>query len=111
LVIDFRAQLKSGCAFLQNMTKKTRVGVLALQGDFDAHRRRMEQLGAEVVRHGGQCRVELRFRLVLVTQPEVAEAGNVVCVCRAGPLGFAVDEVGVVRIDGLRRRRCKRGAG
>jgi 5'-phosphate synthase pdxT subunit len=48
-VIDFRAQLKSGCAFLQNMTKKTRVGVLALQGDFDAHRRRMEQLGAEVV--------------------------------------------------------------
>jgi len=26
-----------------------RVGVLALQGDFDAHRRRLEQLGAEVV--------------------------------------------------------------
>src|SRR3954471_16659176 len=25
------------------------VGVLALQGDFDAHRRRLEQLGAEVV--------------------------------------------------------------
>src|ERR1700686_1126323 len=26
-----------------------KVGVLALQGDFDAHRRRLEQLGAEVV--------------------------------------------------------------
>src|SRR6516162_5650220 len=26
-----------------------RIGVLALQGDFDAHRRRIEQLGAEVV--------------------------------------------------------------
>jgi pyridoxal 5'-phosphate synthase pdxT subunit len=26
-----------------------RVGVLALQGDFDAHRRRLEELGAEVV--------------------------------------------------------------
>ena len=26
-----------------------RIGVLALQGDFDAHRRRLEQLGAEVV--------------------------------------------------------------
>jgi pyridoxal 5'-phosphate synthase pdxT subunit len=26
-----------------------RVGVLALQGDFDAHRKRLEQLGAEVV--------------------------------------------------------------
>src|SRR3982074_2833594 len=25
------------------------IGVLALQGDFDAHRRRLEQLGAEVV--------------------------------------------------------------
>lgn len=31
------------------MTKKTIVGVLALQGDFDAHRRRLEELGAEVV--------------------------------------------------------------
>ena len=27
-----------------------RVGVLALQGDFDAHRRRLEELGAEAVR-------------------------------------------------------------
>ena len=26
-----------------------KVGVLALQGDFDAHRRRLEELGAEVV--------------------------------------------------------------
>jgi 5'-phosphate synthase pdxT subunit len=29
--------------------KIMRIGVLALQGDFDAHRRRLEQLGAEVV--------------------------------------------------------------
>jgi len=28
---------------------KPRVGVLALQGDFDAHRKRLEELGAEVV--------------------------------------------------------------
>ena len=27
----------------------TKIGVLALQGDFDAHRRRLEELGAEVV--------------------------------------------------------------
>ena len=26
-----------------------KIGVLALQGDFDAHRKRLEQLGAEVV--------------------------------------------------------------
>jgi len=31
------------------MIKKTKIGVLALQGDFDAHRRRLEQLGAEVI--------------------------------------------------------------
>jgi pyridoxal 5'-phosphate synthase pdxT subunit len=31
------------------MPKKPKVGVLALQGDFDAHRRRLEELGAEVV--------------------------------------------------------------
>jgi pyridoxal 5'-phosphate synthase pdxT subunit len=31
------------------MTKKAIIGVLALQGDFDAHRRRLEELGAEVV--------------------------------------------------------------
>ncbi len=33
-----------------------RIGVLALQGDFDAHRRRLEELGAEVVlvRKAGQ---------------------------------------------------------
>ncbi len=29
--------------------KSMRIGVLALQGDFDAHRRRLEELGAEVV--------------------------------------------------------------
>jgi len=28
---------------------KVRIGVLALQGDFDAHRKRLEELGAEVV--------------------------------------------------------------
>ena len=26
-----------------------KVGVLAVQGDFDAHRRRLEELGAEIV--------------------------------------------------------------
>jgi 5'-phosphate synthase pdxT subunit len=31
------------------MPKRLKVGVLALQGDFDAHRRRLEMLGAEVV--------------------------------------------------------------
>ena len=31
------------------MTDKPKIGVLALQGDFDAHRCRLEQLGAEVV--------------------------------------------------------------
>ena len=30
-------------------TATPRIGVLALQGDFDAHRRRLEELGAEVV--------------------------------------------------------------
>jgi len=30
-------------------TPTPRIGVLALQGDFDAHRRRLEELGAEVV--------------------------------------------------------------
>src|SRR5512140_3854452 len=30
---------------IQNM----KIGVLALQGDFDAHRKRLEELGAEVV--------------------------------------------------------------
>jgi pyridoxal 5'-phosphate synthase pdxT subunit len=30
-------------------TARTKIGVLALQGDFDAHRRRLEELGAEVV--------------------------------------------------------------
>lgn len=29
--------------------RKPKIGVLALQGDFDAHRRRLEQLGAKVV--------------------------------------------------------------
>jgi 5'-phosphate synthase pdxT subunit len=33
----------------QRPTTGTRIGVLALQGDFDAHRRRLEELGAEVV--------------------------------------------------------------
>ena len=31
------------------MVSAPKIGVLALQGDFDAHRRRLEQLGAEVV--------------------------------------------------------------
>ena len=30
-------------------TSKAKVGVLALQGDFDAHRKRLEELGADVV--------------------------------------------------------------
>jgi pyridoxal 5'-phosphate synthase pdxT subunit len=33
----------------QPTTGKPLIGVLALQGDFDAHRRRLEELGAEVV--------------------------------------------------------------
>jgi 5'-phosphate synthase pdxT subunit len=31
------------------MSNKLKIGVLAIQGDFDAHRRRLEELGAEVV--------------------------------------------------------------
>jgi pyridoxal 5'-phosphate synthase pdxT subunit len=31
------------------LTAKPKIGVLALQGDFEAHRRRLEELGAEVV--------------------------------------------------------------
>jgi 5'-phosphate synthase pdxT subunit len=31
------------------VTARMKIGVLALQGDFDAHRRRLEELGAEVV--------------------------------------------------------------
>src|SRR6478752_6952814 len=31
------------------LTARLTIGVLALQGDFDAHRRRLEELGAEVV--------------------------------------------------------------
>jgi 5'-phosphate synthase pdxT subunit len=31
------------------MHEKIKIGVLALQGDFDAHRRRLEELGADVV--------------------------------------------------------------
>ena len=31
------------------MARAPKIGVLALQGDFDAHRRRLEELGAEVV--------------------------------------------------------------
>src|SRR4051812_2335525 len=30
-------------------TVKPKIGVLALQGDFDAHRKRLEELGADVV--------------------------------------------------------------
>jgi len=33
----------------QRWTTKLRIGVLALQGDFDAHRKRLEELGADVV--------------------------------------------------------------
>ena len=39
------AELEKSGAYAGALT----VGVLALQGDFDAHRRRLEQLGAEVV--------------------------------------------------------------
>lgn len=31
------------------MTNRPKIGVLAVQGDFDAHRRRLEELGAEAV--------------------------------------------------------------
>src|SRR6478752_2808929 len=31
------------------LTARLKIGVLALQGDFDAHRKRLEELGAEVV--------------------------------------------------------------
>jgi pyridoxal 5'-phosphate synthase pdxT subunit len=31
------------------MSNKLKIGVLAIQGDFDAHRRRLEELGADVV--------------------------------------------------------------
>jgi len=34
---------------LSNSKSAIKIGVLALQGDFDAHRRRLEELGAEVV--------------------------------------------------------------
>jgi 5'-phosphate synthase pdxT subunit len=33
----------------KQVTKAPRIGVLALQGDFDAHRKRLEELGADVV--------------------------------------------------------------
>ena len=33
----------------ERRTNSLKIGVLALQGDFDAHRRRLEELGAEVV--------------------------------------------------------------
>jgi pyridoxal 5'-phosphate synthase pdxT subunit len=33
----------------QQPTTRLKIGVLALQGDFDAHRKRLEELGAEVV--------------------------------------------------------------
>jgi 5'-phosphate synthase pdxT subunit len=35
--------------FVEQTDKDMKIGVLALQGDFDAHRRRLEELGAEVV--------------------------------------------------------------
>src|SRR2546422_4480823 len=39
------------CSFVSFVVSKAfmKIGVLALQGDFDAHRRRLEELGAEVV--------------------------------------------------------------
>src|SRR5256886_2367491 len=39
------------CSFVSFVVSKAfmKIGVLALQGDFDAHRKRLEQLGAEVV--------------------------------------------------------------
>ena len=41
----------SDLAKTENVQKTTvpRIGILALQGDFDAHRKRLEELGAEVV--------------------------------------------------------------
>ena len=53
---DLLLPLKSALAGLivpttndQRPTTTTKIGVLALQGDFDAHRKRLEELGAEVV--------------------------------------------------------------
>src|SRR2546428_13675012 len=39
------------CSFVSFVVSKAfmKIGVLALQGDFDAHRKRLEELGAEVV--------------------------------------------------------------
>jgi pyridoxal 5'-phosphate synthase pdxT subunit len=36
-------------SLISQMLSAPKIGVLALQGDFDAHRRRLEELGAEVV--------------------------------------------------------------
>ncbi len=36
-------------AYVKAMSAAPKIGVLALQGDFDAHRRRLKELGAEVV--------------------------------------------------------------
>ena len=46
----FKSHLKSHDA-VAHISKPTimKIGVLALQGDFDAHRRRLEELGADVV--------------------------------------------------------------
>ncbi len=41
--------LESVCVFRDERPGRMKVGVLALQGDFDAHRRRLEELGAAVV--------------------------------------------------------------
>jgi pyridoxal 5'-phosphate synthase pdxT subunit len=43
------AKIKLSSVDDQGPTTTMKIGVLALQGDFDAHRRRLEELGAEVV--------------------------------------------------------------
>ena len=44
-----RASLCSSVSSVVKRGVDVKIGVLALQGDFDAHRRRLEELGAEVV--------------------------------------------------------------
>lgn len=46
---DSRARFASLVMYSRHESKIMKIGVLALQGDFDAHRRRLEELGAEVV--------------------------------------------------------------
>lgn len=45
----FKASTPHPCEVFYNQMTVARIGVLALQGDFDAHRKRLEELGAQVV--------------------------------------------------------------